>query len=82
MAEKKRRGSGQATKRKDGRWQASFVTNSGKRLYFYGDTQAEANKKKRQAEMEDARGMLATGPDMLLSTYLENWLETVKKPPW
>lgn len=81
MAEKKRRGSGQATKRKDGRWQASYVTNSGKRLYFYGDTQAEANKKKRQAEMEDERGMLATGPDMLLNTYLENWLETVKKPP-
>ena len=25
--------------------------------------------------------MLATGPDMLLSTYLETWLETVKKPP-
>jgi integrase len=81
MTEKKRRGSGQATKRKDGRWQASYVTNSGKRLYFYGDTQAEANKKKRQAEMEDERGMLATGPDMLLCAYLENWLETAKKPP-
>lgn len=81
MVEKKRRGSGQATKRKDGRWQASYVTNDGKRLYFYGDTQTEANKKKRQAEMEDERGMLATGPDMLLSVYLENWLETVKKPP-
>lgn len=81
MVEKKRRGSGQATKRKDGRWQASYVTNDGKRLYFYGDTQTEANKKKRQAEIEDERGMLATGPDMLLSAYLENWLETVKKPP-
>ena len=81
MTEKKRRGSGQATRRKDGRWQASYVTNNGKRLYFYGDTQSEANKKRRQAELEDEKGMLATGPDMLLSTYLETWLETVKKPP-
>ena len=56
MTEKKRRGSGQATRRKDGRWQASYVTNNGKRLYFYGDTQSEANKKRRQAELEDEKG--------------------------
>ena len=64
MANKKTRKNGEGTlfKRSDGRWQASFVPENGKRLYFYGKTKAEALEKLRKAQQEDQKGLLATGP--------------------
>ena len=79
---KKHRKNGEGTlfKRSDGRWQASFVPTNGKRLYFYGKTQAEALEKMRQAQHEDQKGILAMGPKQKLGEYLIQWLENVHKP--
>src|SRR6266550_1750176 len=80
---KKHRKNGEGTlfKRKDGLWQASFVPENGKRLYFYGKTQAEALEKLRKAQQEDQKGLLATGPKQKLGDYLVEWLEATHKPP-
>lgn len=82
MAKNKRRGHGEGTifQRKDGRWQASFVPQHGKRQYVYGKTQAEALEKLRKRQQEDQQGILATGPNQELGTYIEQWLEHVHKP--
>ncbi len=83
MANKKTRKNGEGTlfKRSDGRWQASFVPENGKRLYFYGKTKAEALEKLRTAQHEDQKGLLATGPKQKLGDYLVEWLEATHKPP-
>lgn len=80
---KKHRKNGEGTlfKRKDGRWQASFVLENGKRVYFYGKTQKEALEKLRNAQQENQKGILATGPKQRLGDYLIQWLETTHKPP-
>jgi integrase len=80
---KKHRKNGEGTlfKRKDGRWQASFVPENGKRLYFYGKTQKEALEKLRKAQQEDQKGLLATGPKLRLGEYLVHWVEATYKPP-
>jgi integrase len=80
---KKHRKNGEGTlfKRKDGLWQASFVPENGKRLYFYGKTQAEALEKLRKAQQEEQKGILATGPKQRLGDYLIQWLEATHKPP-
>ncbi len=82
MANKKHRKNGEGTlfKRKDGRYQASFIPENGKRKYVYGKTQAEALDKLRTAQAEDKRGTLATGPRQKLGGYLTQWLEQVHKP--
>src|SRR6266699_5350056 len=87
MAEKKRRqgrrahGEGTLFHRKDGRWQASFITKDGKRLYFYGKTKVEALEKLQKAQDEGRRGTLATGPRQKLADFLLEWLEKTHKPP-
>ncbi len=80
---KKHRKNGEGTlfKRKDGLWQASFVPEHGKRLYFYGKTQKEALEKLRKAQQEDQKGLLATGPKLRLGEYLVHWVEATYKPP-
>ena len=64
MPKKKHRKSGEGTlfKRKDGRWQASFVPENSSRQYFYGKTAEEALQKMRKAQEEDRKGLLPTGP--------------------
>jgi integrase len=65
-------GYSKATKRKDGRWQASVMVG-GRRRYFYGRTRAEALKKLR-AFLENLE---ASPPpeDPSLGDYLRFWLE-------
>lgn len=79
---KKHRKNGEGTlfKRKDGRWQASFITENGKRQYVYGKTQKEALEKLRKSQQEDKQGILATGPSQPLGEYITQWLEHVHKP--
>ncbi len=72
-------GEGSIGKRKDGRWMAT-LTIDGKRMYFYGKTQAEALEKRRAAQREYAQGILASGPTQTLKTYLNHWLEDVHRP--
>jgi len=82
MANKKHRKNGEGTlfKRKDGRYQASFIPENGKRKYVYGKTQGEALEKLRKAQQEEKQGTLATGPRQKLGDYLNQWLEQVHKP--
>ena len=77
-----RRGHGEGSiyQRKDGRWVASITLEHRKRKYFYGDTRKEVQEKLKIALREQQQGMLVTGPQQLLKTYLENWLEQVYKP--
>jgi integrase len=78
----KRRGSGEGTvfQRKDGRWEASFYLENGKRRSFYGRTKKEALQRMRTAQHEEKQGMLATGQKQTLKQYLEHWLENVHRP--
>lgn len=81
MAKQKRRGHGEGTVflRKDGRWQASFIDNNGKRRYFYGLKQSEAIEKMRRAQEENRKGTLAKSTQQKLGEYLDQWLEMVHK---
>lgn len=84
MAKKKVRKHGEGTlfRRKDGRWQASFVPkNGGRRRYVYGKTPDEALEKLRLAQEEDRKGTLPTGPRQKLGDYLLHWLESTHRPP-
>jgi integrase len=78
----KHRGKGEGTvfQRQDGRWEASFYLENGKRKSFYGRTQKEALQKLRAAQLEEKQGMLTTGSKQALKHYLEHWLENVHKP--
>jgi integrase len=77
----RKHGEGSLFRRKDGRWQASFTpANSNGRKYVYGKTKGEALEKLRQAQEEDRKGILATGPRQKLGEYLPQWLENVYKP--
>jgi integrase len=77
-----RRGHGEGSiyRRKDGRYAAAITLENRKRKTFYGKTRREVQEKLNAALHEQKRGMLATGPQQLLKTYLENWLEQAYKP--
>src|SRR4051812_35300596 len=74
-------GSGSVYRREsDGRYVAKFkVEATGKWKYLYADTEKEALEKLQEALYEQKRGMLATGPNQKLCTYLPYWLDVVKK---
>jgi integrase-like protein len=77
-----RRGHGEGSiyRRKDGRYAAAITLENRKRKTFYGKTRREVQEKLNAALHEQKRGTLATGPQQLLKTYLENWLEQAYKP--
>lgn len=77
----RKNGEGTLFKRNDGRWQASFVPENGKRRYVYGKTSDEALEKLRALQEEDRKGTLPTGPKQKLGDYLVQWLEATYKPP-
>lgn len=86
MAQKKKKnnrkpGEGTLFQRKDGRWQASFILETGRRKYVYGKTSSEALEKLRKAQEEDKKGILATGPRQRVGDYLLQWLESTHRPP-
>jgi|SRR5579885_103664 integrase len=81
MARKKRgHGEGSIYQRKDGRWAASLTLEDHKRRTFYGKTRKEVQEKLKAALHEQQQGTLATGPQQLLKTYLEKWVEQVYRP--
>jgi integrase len=77
------KGAGSVYQRKsDNRWVGSFtVEETGKRKDIYADTEKEAWEKLQQAQMEQKQGILATGPQQKVGSYLTQWLETMSKPP-
>src|SRR5258707_470715 len=77
-----RRGHGEGSiyQRNDGRWTAAITLENGRRKTFYGKTRKEVQEKLKIALHEQQQGTLAVGPQQILKTYLENWLEQVYKP--
>src|SRR5260370_20744909 len=73
-------GEGSIYRRKDGRYAAAITLENRKRRTFYGKTRREVQEKLNAALHEKKQGTLATGPQQLLKTYLENWLEQAYKP--
>lgn len=78
---KRANGEGSIYQRKsDGKWVGSLSLDDGKRKVFYGKTKKEVRDKLNEAIYEQQRGILATGPNVTLQEYLENWLENIHKP--
>lgn len=73
-----RRGNHEGTRgvKADGRFY-NAVRLGGRRRYFYGRSQPEADRKARAARVEFERGADLSGGDQLLSEYLRTWLDQV-----
>ena len=71
---------GSVFQRKDGRWVAQVRLENGKKKQRYFKTAKEANTALRKMLHEKEQGTLPTGPQQLLKTYLDQWLEQVHKP--
>jgi integrase len=70
---------GSVYKRKDGRWVASIVLENGKRKSIYCKTQQEAIKAVRKANQDKDQGVLLSGEDQTLDTFLTSWLQDTIK---
>ena len=87
MAEKKRRarGEGSIRQRKDGTWEARFVTGidpgTGKeiRKSVYAKTQKEVRKKMTEAVAALDNGTYQAPDKTTLGTWLDEWLNTFCK---
>ena len=78
---KRANGEGSIYQRKsDGKWVGSVSLNDGSRKVFYGKNKTEVREKLNEVVYEQQRGLLATGPNVFLQEYLENWLEDIHKP--
>ena len=87
MAKKKRaHGEGTYKKRKDGRWEAQYTTDtpSGtKRKSVYGSTRAEVAVKLRKVLADQDSGVCFDAENLTLGEYLNRWLEgSVKVSVW
>lgn len=66
--------SGSVTKRKDGRWQGSFIHESSpKRVYVYGKDEADVKAKLKVREREVAESGV---PDVSVRTTVKTWAAT------
>ena len=71
---------GSVFQRKEGRYVAQVRLENGKKKQRYFKTAKEANTALRKMLHEKEQGTLPTGPQQLLKTYLDQWLEQVHKP--
>jgi integrase len=80
MAENKRkRGKGEGTKRKDGRWMVRANIN-GENLPFYGKTQKEAKEKIDEAKEQARNGIFVKSNKITFGEWLDLWLKEYAKP--
>lgn len=72
-----RRGHGEGSiyRRKDGRWAASITVEGRKRKTIYAKTRKEVQDRLNKALVEKKQGVLATGPEQTLGSYLNQWIE-------
>ena len=70
---------GSVYKRQDGRWVASIVLENGKRKSVYCKTQQEAIKAVRKANQDKDQGLLLSGENQTLDTFLTTWLQDTIK---
>jgi integrase len=67
-------------RKSDGKWVGKISMEDGTRKTFYGKTRKEVAEKLTALLHDQQRGMLATGPNVSVQEYLENWLENSHKP--
>jgi integrase len=77
----KRRGNGEGTvtRRKDGRWEARYVTHTArgiKRRTLYGRTRREVALKLAKAIADRGEGIVFDDENMTLGEYLDSWLRS------
>lgn len=77
---RRKHGEGSVYRRKDGRWVAQIPLENNRKKLIYCKSEKEANVALRKALHDLEKGMLATGPQQTLKSYLINWLEKVQKP--
>ena len=79
---KKNRSKGEGTifQRKDGRWQAAYFDNAGKRRTLYGKTEKEALTKMKNAIRDSDDGMAMDKNKILFVDWIREWLEVYCKP--
>src|SRR5262245_46669637 len=75
----KRRGHGEGTiyKRSEGRW-AGVITVDGKRVFRYGKTRQEAQRKMAEAQREVEAGLPLASEQQTVEQFLHSWLEMIK----
>lgn len=79
----KRRGNNEGSifqRKSDGLWVGKITLENGPRKTFYGKTRKEVADKLAALLHDQQRGMLATGPNVSVQEYIENWLENIHKP--
>jgi len=64
--------------RADGRWEAQFRMADGRRKCLYGRTRREVLSKLRETRWAVAHGLPVSSRKLLLSEYLEYWLEMTR----
>lgn len=78
-----KRGNGEGSiyqRKSDGRWVGSITLPNGTRKVFYGKKRSEVAEKVNTALHDLNRGMLATGPNITVQEYMQQWLEEIHKP--
>jgi integrase len=71
---------GTTCKRSDGRWVAAVTLDGGKRRYFYGATQRDAQDKLRAAKRAIDDGLPVSSDRQKVGTFLTRWLAEVAEP--
>ena len=74
MARKRANSEGNIAKRGDGRWMARVTTPDGKRVAYYGKTQAEVLDKLQAAQKRIAGGLPLSGDRVKTGAFLGGWL--------
>jgi integrase len=75
----KKRGKGEGTRRKDGRWMVRAKIN-GEDVPFYGKTQKEAKEKRDEALEQVRKGLYIKPGKQTFGEWLDIWLEQYAKP--
>lgn len=78
MAKRRGQGDGSIRKRKDGRWEARYTTEDGKRRSVFGLTRAKVASKMRRSLTRDEDGLPIPGELLTVKQHMGAWLKNVK----
>jgi integrase len=79
QGQRRGRGEGSVTQRKDGRWAAYLTLENGKRKYLYAKTKKAALELLRRAQLEQLQGTLVTSsPHQTVAQFFTQWVEKRK----
>ncbi len=78
MAKRRGHGDGSIRKRADGRWEARYTTEDGKRHSIFAATRAKVASKMRRALTRDEDGLPIPGEVLTVKQHMAAWLSNVK----